>query len=420
MIIGEFVIGRASKKPALPFALAMFDDAGKYVGTIITTLNLDWLSDKLLERGLPEGGSVTIADRKGVIIARQPEPSKFVGNKIPEKYIYLIDEPKAGVIDVISQDGTSRVLGYVPQTLEPKGLYVSAGVPSEQSFFDVNAAAWRQTLITLLAVLGSLGAAYLLGRNFVVKPIERLLSTVHSWQEDDLSARTGLTESQGEVGQLGQEFDRSMDQIEKRHDAVNALLRELAHRSKNQLALLMGIATQLAKGQNTVASYREALTDRLFALSASQDLLLQSDGQAVSMDALVHAQMRSFDLHSNTRITIAGPVVTLSPQDARLIGMAIHELATNATKHGALSDERGGVDISWTSPSKNDGLMEIQWVEHDGPAVVEPTHSGFGRILLEKIVPLQLSGEAKLTYLPAGLKWTMKFEEKREQSQSTA
>jgi len=420
LIIGEFVIGRASKKPALPFALAMFDDAGKYVGTIITTLNLDWLSDKLLERGLPEGGSVTIADRKGVIIARQPEPSKFVGNKIPEKYIYLIDEPKAGVIDVISQDGTSRVLGYVPQTLEPKGLYVSAGVPSEQSFFDVNAAAWRQTLITLLAVLGSLGAAYLLGRNFVVKPIERLLSTVHSWQEDDLSARTGLTESQGEVGQLGQEFDRSMDQIEKRHDAVNALLRELAHRSKNQLALLMGIATQLAKGQNTVASYREALTDRLFALSASQDLLLQSDGQAVSMDALVHAQMRSFDLHSNTRITIAGPVVTLSPQDARLIGMAIHELATNATKHGALSDERGGVDISWTSPSKNDGLMEIQWVEHDGPAVVEPTHSGFGRILLEKIVPLQLSGEAKLTYLPAGLKWTMKFEEKREQSQSTA
>lgn len=409
LVLGEYLIGRVSKKPALPFALPILDDSGKHIGAVVTSLELNWLSEQLLKRGIPEGGSVTIADRKGVIIARQPDPTNFVGKKIPDAYMHLLGEDRPGVIDVISQDGTTRVLGYIPLQDRPHGLYVSSGLSTEQSYLSVNAATWRQVLITLLAVLTSVGAAFLLGRHFIIKPLERLLGTVHRWQEGDLDARTGLRESQGEAGKLGQEFDRTMDQLAKRQDAVNVLLRELAHRSKNQLALLTGIVNQLAKGHKDVPSYREALVDRLLALSASQDLLLQGEGQSVSLEALLHVQLRSFEFQSSKRIKLNGPPIVITSENARPLGMAIHELATNATKYGVLSNEMGSVEISWTDPAENRGLMEIKWVEHGGPVVNQPNKSGFGRTLIEKIVPLQLNGEAKLSYLPNGLSWILKF-----------
>jgi two-component sensor histidine kinase len=419
LVLGEYLIGRVSKKPALPFALPIFDDSGKHIGAVVTSLELNWLSEQLLKRGIPEGGSVTIADRKGVIIARQPDPKNFVGKRIPDAYMHLLGEAAPGVIDVISQDGTSRVLGYIPLQGKPQGLYVSSGVSTEQSYLTVNAAVWRQALITLLAVLTSMGAAFLLGRHFIIKPLERLLSTVHRWQEGDLDARTGLSEGQGEAGKLGQEFDRTIDQLAKRQDAVNVLLRELAHRSKNQLALMTGLANQLAKGHKTVATYREALVDRLLALSASQDLLLQGEGRSVSLKALLQAQLRSFDLQNPNRITLAGPPLMLSSENARTLGMAIHELATNASKYGALSNGMGGVEIFWTDPEDNRGSMEIKWAENGGPVVNEPNKTGFGRTLIEKIVPMQLNGEAKLFYLAKGLSWVLTFRPDTDQGPDT-
>jgi two-component sensor histidine kinase len=413
LIVGEYLIGRVSKKPALPFAFPILDASGKHIGAVISSLNLDWLSAQLLKRGIPDGGSVTIADRKGTIIARQPEPSNFVGTKIPEKYQYLLTQPTSGVIDVVSQDGTSRVLGYIPAKFPPATeLYVSAGLSIQQSFTDLNAAAWRQMLITLLAVLFSIVGASILGRLFVVKPLEGLINTVHRWQAGDLDARTGLTESHGEAGKLGQEFDRTMEQLAKRQQAIDVLMKELVHRSKNQITLTISLANQLVKGQKNIDGYRGALVDRLQALSASQDLLLRHDGLPVSLEELVRTQLKSFSANTD-RIHISGPSFMIGPEKARSFGMAIHELATNATKYGSLSHEMGEVKISWTISENNHDLVEFKWTESDGPVVKQPEQSGFGRTLIEKIVPIQLNGKARVSYNSSGLSWQLQFEEEQ-------
>jgi two-component sensor histidine kinase len=411
LVVGEYLVGRVSGKPALPFALPILDDAGKSSGAVISSLNLQWLSAQLLARGLPEGSSVTIADRQGTIIARQPKPLDFVGKKIPDNYLHLLAESKAGVIDVVSQDGTSRVLGYIPVGRTSHELYVSAGLSSESSFGGLNAASWRQALITLISVLFSLGCAIVLGRFFVVKPLTQLTDTVHQWQTGDLSARTGLNESQGEVGKLGQEFDRTMDQLSKRQEAIDVLIKELAHRSKNQLTLMMGLTNQLAREKTSVDDYRIALSDRLLALSASQELLLANDGHPVPLESLIVRQLASFTSDIDNRIHLDGPNITIAAENVRALGMAIHELATNATKHGALSNDAGEIDISWKVMPDAKGAIEIRWAERNGPSFEEPQKRGFGRTLIEKIVPLQLNGEAQIYFGPGGLVWILKYVE---------
>ena len=408
-VIGEYLVGRFSKQPVLPLALPILDEGGKHIGTVVASLNLEWLSSQLLKRGLPDGGSVTIADRNGMIIARQPEPTKFVGTKIPEAYMHLLSEKDAGVIDVLSQDGTSRVLGYIPLDKAPDGLYVSAGLSEDNSFLFLRSAAWRQSIVSVIAVLGSILGAYLLARYFVAKPLDQLLSAVQKWKSGDLAARTGLTSAHGEAGHLGEEFDRTMDQLARRQETIAVLLRELAHRSKNQITLLISLASQLAKGKASVDDYKNAIVDRLMSMSTAQDLLLEAGDKALLVGDVVWAHTKGFIKEGTDRVTLSGPNLPLSPETARYLGMAIHELATNAAKYGALSDDNGSVVVSWQSVGDMPDQIEFKWREMDGPPVEPPTRAGFGRTLIEKIVPHQLKGRADIAYNADGLVWVLRF-----------
>ena len=98
------------------------------------TLDLAWISRELLTRGIPAGGNVTLADRNGVILARQPAPDEFVGTRIPDAFMHLVSAPEPGALELTSQDGTRRILGYVPVAYQRQGLYVSAGLSAEQAF----------------------------------------------------------------------------------------------------------------------------------------------------------------------------------------------------------------------------------------------------------------------------------------------
>lgn len=407
-VIGEYVVGYASSQPALPLALPILADDGHHLGTVVTTLNLEWLSAQLLKRGVPDGGSVTVADRNGVILARQPLPEKFVGTKIPDDYIKLLSEPSSGIIDVVSQDGTARVLGYIPVGQSPRGLYVSAGLSEQSSIGLLHAAAWRQFFVTMISVLISVLGAYLLSGYFVARPLAQLLKTVQKWQSGDLQARTGLTSADGEAGLLGQEFDRTVDQLERRQNTIGVLLREMAHRSKNKISLLISLASQLVKGRSSVEEYKRAIIDRLMAMSKAQDLLLDAGDRIVLISDVVKAHTEAFITETN-RVKLTGPAQALSPEHARHLGMAIHELATNAVKYGALSNGKGTVDVTWQLIKDSKVEIEFVWSERGGPRVKVPQRAGFGRTLIEKIVPHQLGGRSELQYKPAGVIWTMCF-----------
>jgi PAS domain S-box-containing protein len=229
--IGEFSESRISKRLMLPIASPLKNLKGDIVGTVATALDLSWLSQHLRERGLPPDGSITVADRNGVIIARQPFPERFVGTRIPDEYMSLVSASTPGAVDVLSQDGTRRVLGYVPEPVSNAGLYVSVGLSSEASFAPVDRAARQSLLLIILGALMAFSGAWLFGRRFIERPIQNLLRTARAWRSGNLSARSGLTAQQGELGALGEEFDRVVAEVAAREGALReseTRFRELA------------------------------------------------------------------------------------------------------------------------------------------------------------------------------------------------
>lgn len=188
------------------------------------------------------------------------------------------------------------------------------------------------------------------------------------------------------------------------------LMRELAHRSKNQLAIVQSIASQTARHSGSsidafVASFRQ----RLQGVSASHDLLASHHWRTVRLSDLVGHQLRVFVAWPTDSITVEGPDVSLSPASAEAIGLALHELGTNSLKYGALSVPKGRVAITWSTSSHGSGPRELRlaWQETGGPPVDTPSLRGFGTKVLERLVAQSVNGEARIEYRPEGLYWSL-------------
>ena len=125
--------------PVLPLSLPVWGDNGEIIGVIAAALDLTWLGSKLEERVLPTDGSVTIADRNGTIIAREPQPERFVGTSIPAPFMKYVQGTSIGSFETVSQDGVQRILGYIPAGASPTtGIFVSAGFSSKAAFSAIN------------------------------------------------------------------------------------------------------------------------------------------------------------------------------------------------------------------------------------------------------------------------------------------
>ena len=185
------------------------------------------------------------------------------------------------------------------------------------------------------------------------------------------------------------------------------LLREVNHRSKNLLGVVLSIARQTAKGD--IDDYVRRFSDRLQSLAAIQDLLIKSDWQGTDPESLVLAQLGHFSDLIGSRIHIKGEPVFLSPAAAQTLGMALHELATNASKHGALSDGRGQVEIAWQhgAVSAEGSRFTIDWRESNGPPVVAPARRGFGSTVTEAMVKMGLSGDVTVEFPASGFNWRL-------------
>jgi PAS domain S-box-containing protein len=194
----------------------------------------------------------------------------------------------------------------------------------------------------------------------------------------------------------------------KRHEEqVQFLLRELDHRSKNLLGLVQAVARQTAQGNPE--DFLERFGQRIRALSASQDLLLKSEWKGVSLAELARSQLAHFQDLIDRRIVLRGPLLKTTPQAAQTLAMALHELATNAGKYGALSSETGSVEICWelrVAPGRGERFICV-WSERDGPAVAAPTRRGFGSTVLERMARVALGAEVKLDFAEAGLVWRL-------------
>jgi len=168
---------------------------------------------------------------------------------------------------------------------------------------------------------------------------------------------------------------------------------------------VQAIASQTAAGDP--AEFVHHFSERIRALAASQDLLVKSQWQGISIEELVKSQLAHFRDILGGRIELKGPPVRIAAPAAQSIGMALHELATNAGKYGALSTSEGRIAIGW---SLNNGpssklRFNLRWTESGGPAVSVPRRRGFGSIVVETMPRMELDAEAELQYAPEGLRW---------------
>jgi PAS domain S-box-containing protein len=189
----------------------------------------------------------------------------------------------------------------------------------------------------------------------------------------------------------------------KRHEEhLNLLMHEVNHRAKNMLSVVQAISHQTAA--KSPEDFLARFAERLQALSANQDLLVRNEWGGVDIADLVLAQLAAFADLMGSRISVQGPKLRFSSAAAQAVGLALHELATNASKYGALSTKTGSVDVCWRIDG---GMFTMSWSERGGPPVTVPTQRGFGSTVVGLMAKRSVQGEVHLDYAPAGVVWTL-------------
>ncbi len=198
------------------------------------------------------------------------------------------------------------------------------------------------------------------------------------------------------------ETNRDITARKHAEEQIHLLMREVNHRSKNMLSLVQAIARQTTAREPE--DFIGHFTERIQALAANQDLIIRNEWRGIDVEDLVRTQLAHFADLVGSRIAMHGAKLHLTAAAAQAIGLALHELATNAGKYGALSTDAGRIDIGW----QLDGdIFTMSWTERGGPPVQSPERRGFGSTVIESMVKRSLNGEVQLDYAQSGLEWRL-------------
>jgi PAS domain S-box-containing protein len=198
----------------------------------------------------------------------------------------------------------------------------------------------------------------------------------------------------------------------RNEEHIRFVMNELSHRSKNLLMVVLAVANQTVRRATSFGEFQKNFESRLLAIARCHDLLVDKGWEGAAIDALIFAQLRPFTDDPASRVDAAGPPIILNPDAAQNIGLALHELATNSMKYGALSAPEGQIVIRWDidelqTPKK----FRFSWQERGGPTVEPPTYEGFGHKLLSRIASENPDTEIRLAFAPEGFAWTIECQE---------
>ena len=246
--------------------------------------------------------------------------------------------------------------------------------------------------------MGALGAIWGLRKDGVEFPIEASIS-----QADDGEQVLFTVILRDITERFRHEAERKASE-----EQLRLLSRELSHRSKNLLAIIDAVARMTLRASRDLDEFSARFSERLQGLARSHDLLVEHHWEWTPVGILVHAHLTPF-LADQSQMQLSGPDVYVDPVAAQNLGLALHELATNAVKYGALSTGRGNVDVVWTLCEGDQVQCELRlvWRERGGPAVKAPARRGFGRTVVEHIVSKAIDGRATLDFDPGGVVWTL-------------
>ena len=187
---------------------------------------------------------------------------------------------------------------------------------------------------------------------------------------------------------------------------IRLLMNEVNHRSKNLLSVVMAVAykTVATSPQEFMARF----SNRVQALAVNHDLLVKNQWQRIGVADLVKGQLAHVGDVMDNRVLIEGPQFLFSAKAAQAVGMALHELSTNAIKHGALSGEVGRIEVRWQIEDAGSGdHFQMSWTERGGPPFVPPKRRGFGTTVITRMVEMSLGGKAEVDFAESGLVWRL-------------
>ena len=202
---------------------------------------------------------------------------------------------------------------------------------------------------------------------------------------------------------------RDVTAQQQHEEHVRFLMRELTHRSKNLLAVIQAMARQTLSHLTTPEDFVERFSERLSGLAGSHDLLSSDDWSGASLVQLIRSQLQHYCDLFESRILLEGPDLFLRPEAAQNIGIALHELSTNAAKFGALSVPEGTVTVRWSFSTNEQGerRLNLSWEERGGPPVAAPDHKGFGHMVMDRITGAALGGRSTVQFAPDGVTWRL-------------
>jgi two-component sensor histidine kinase len=349
-------IGAVKKRLIVSVEVPVFRD-GDVVNVISFSPPIE-IFQAIIEQQRPsDDWTISIFDHEGVNFARIPNPQETVGKRAsPTLYATMFGAPEA-TLQTVSLEGIPLITGLARSSLT--GWTVAAGIAESSLVGPL----WRNLAIT--SVIG--GVLLLIGLAFAV--------------------RMATTIARGEM----------------LHDL---LIEELNHRVKNTLAILQSIATQTFRSASRIE--REKFEGRLGALAEAHNLLSKEKWQGSELQDVISRVLQPYLLNTPGRVRMSGPTVPLSPRLAVVLSMIVHEMATNAAKYGALSNDSGTVRLDWEVITENGNpKLRLVWAEAGGPPVTAPVQRGFGSRLIERSARDQLGGEATVDFLPRGVVYTV-------------
>jgi two-component sensor histidine kinase len=227
-------------------------------------------------------------------------------------------------------------------------------------------------------------------------------------QQFSLATLARSVETQLELRRAVSERDESLPTNRSIAQRQTLLVRELHHRIRNTLALVQSLLGSTARSSRSIDEFYAAFSARIASLAKTQTLLTENYWQTACLREMLEQELRPVIKGRHDRAVLHGGPVDLSADLAVPLGMALHELTSNAARHGALSVPEGGVEVAWRVRRVNGARkLHLRWAERGGPTIQEPKHRGFGSTLLERVLPMQTNADVQITYKPQGLTFRM-------------
>ncbi len=352
----DLFIGSVTRKPIITVSVPVMR-GGQVVYEMSFNPPLEMFQHIIQQQRPRDDWTMSIFDRKGVNIARVPNPEQTIGNPGSPALLAVLQARDEGkLLTTVSREGVELNTSFTHSPLT--GWKVVAGTPVAA----LTAPLWRE-----LAITASIGGILLVvGLFFAI----------------DMATRI----ARGEM----------------LHDL---LINELNHRVKNTLATVQSIASQTLRHTDNPAEAIDKFSARLVSLGRTHNVLSDEKWESAQVRELVDGALAPYAGRDGTRIRAAGPDLRLAPRSALTVAMALHDLATNAAKYGALSSARGQVYVDW-SAADTTGQFRLTWREVGGPPVTAPVRSGFGSKLIESGTD-QIGGSATLEFRPGGVVCTL-------------